>query len=98
MEPTSPKGKDLQRDSRYTLHCAVENMNGGEGEFYVTGHAARIDDPDLRAQAVQASPYTPQERYILFRLSVEAAFMNIYTGDDSGPRRWRVPEERSSSG
>jgi len=21
MEPTSPKGKDLQRDGRYTLHC-----------------------------------------------------------------------------
>ncbi|HEX3050658.1 MAG TPA: pyridoxamine 5'-phosphate oxidase family protein, partial [Aggregatilineaceae bacterium] len=25
MEPTSPKGKDLQRDPRYTLHCSVEN-------------------------------------------------------------------------
>ena len=23
MEPTSPKGKDLQRDPRYTLHCSV---------------------------------------------------------------------------
>ncbi|MCA1555037.1 MAG: pyridoxamine 5'-phosphate oxidase family protein, partial [Chloroflexi bacterium] len=22
MEPTSPKGKDLQRDNRYALHCA----------------------------------------------------------------------------
>src|SRR5690349_7759207 len=34
MEPTSPKGKDLQRDPRYTLHCSVENSNGGGGEFY----------------------------------------------------------------
>ena len=24
MEPTSPKGKDLQRDGRYALHCSVE--------------------------------------------------------------------------
>ena len=39
MEPTSPKGKDLQRDPRYTLHCSVENSGGGEGEFYVRGRA-----------------------------------------------------------
>lgn len=25
MEPTSPKGRDLQRDPRYALHCSVEN-------------------------------------------------------------------------
>jgi hypothetical protein len=23
MEPTSPKGHDLRRDGRYTLHCSV---------------------------------------------------------------------------
>src|SRR3954471_14481126 len=45
MEPTSPKGKDLQRDSRYTLHCSVENSNGGEGEFYVRGRGTFTDDP-----------------------------------------------------
>lgn len=31
MELTSPKGKDLQRDSRYTLHCSVEDSSGGGG-------------------------------------------------------------------
>src|SRR6185503_3217403 len=45
MEPTSPKGKDLQRDARYTLHCAVENSSGGEGEFYITGRATFSTDP-----------------------------------------------------
>ena len=29
MEPTSPKGKDLQRDPRCTLHCSVEDSGGG---------------------------------------------------------------------
>lgn len=30
MEPSSPKGKDLQRDGRYTLHCSVADSDGGE--------------------------------------------------------------------
>src|SRR5512139_3782747 len=73
MEPTSPKGKDLQRDARYTLHCAVEDSSGGEGEFYVRGRAILTDDPFMRAQAVKASTYAPEDRYILFVLSIEYA-------------------------
>jgi len=89
MEPTSPKGKDLQRDARYTLHCSVADSNGGEGEFYVRGRACLTDDPALRAQAIQASSYVPAERYILFVLSIEFAFMNTYEGESPGPRRWQ---------
>lgn len=89
MEPTSPKGKDLLRDPRYTLHCAVANSEGGEGEFYVRGCAALTADPEIRAQAVQAASYTPQDRYILFVLSVEYAFMNTYESN-GGPRRWQT--------
>ena len=92
MEPTSPKGKDLLRDSRYTLHCAVEDSSGGEGEFYVRGRAVRTDDPDVRAQAVQASPYAPQDRYILFVLTLEHAFMNTYVGSKTNIRRWQAPD------
>jgi hypothetical protein len=88
MEPTSPKGKDLLRDSRYTLHCSVADSNGGEGEFYVRGRAMLTDDPLVRAQAVQASSYTPQDRYILFVLPIEFAFMNTYEEGNPGPRRW----------
>jgi hypothetical protein len=44
MEPTSPKGKDLQRDDRYALHCSVADSNGGEGEFYVRGRAILTTD------------------------------------------------------
>jgi hypothetical protein len=90
MEPTSPKGKDLQRDSRYTLHCAVEDSNGGGGEFYVRGRATLIDDPAVRAQAVQAASYTPQDRYILFQLTVEFAFMNRYVEGEPNVRRWQA--------
>lgn len=90
MEPTSPKGKDLLRDARYTLHCSVADSSGGEGEFYVRGRAMLSDDPAARAQAVQAAPYAPEERYILFVLSIEYAFMNTYTGGEPGPRRWQA--------
>lgn len=92
MEPTSPKGKDLQRDPRYTLHCSVEDSSGRGGEFYVRGRATLIDDPAIRAQAVQAAPYTPQERYILFQLTVEYAFMNRYVAGEPNVRRWQAPE------
>jgi hypothetical protein len=88
MEPTSPKGKDLQRDPRYTLHCAVENSGGGDGEFYITGCAALTTDPLVREQAVRASSYVPADRYILFVLSVETAFMNTYVAGNPNPRRW----------
>src|SRR5215207_1332033 len=78
MEPTSPKGKDLQRDPRFTLHCSVEDSNGGEGEFYVRGRAALTDDPHIREQPVYASSYAPADRYILFVFTIEFAFMNTY--------------------
>jgi hypothetical protein len=90
MEPTSPKGDDLQRDPRYTLHCAVEDSSGGGGEFYVRGHASLTHDRSQREQAAQASSYEPQDRYILFILSVEFAFMNRYVDGEPTPERWRA--------
>jgi hypothetical protein len=91
MEPTSPKGKDLQRDPRYTLHCSVEDSDGGGGEFYVRGRATLTADPRIREQAAQASSYPPQDRYILFILTVEFAFMNRYVDGEPTPQRWQAP-------
>ena len=88
MEPTSPKGRDLERDPRYTLHCAVEDSSGGSGEFYVRGRASRSDDPLVREQAVRASSYAPQPHYILFVFTVEFAFMNCYVDGQATPQRW----------
>ena len=88
MEPTSPKGKDLERDGRYSLHCAVENSSGGEGEFYVRGTATRVTDPLIREKAVKASSYTPNERYILFVFTVDFAFKNEYVGGKATVQRW----------
>ena len=86
MEPTSPKGKDLQRDGRYTLHCSVEDSNGGGGEFYIRGRGTLSSDPATREQAIRASSYVPQDHYILFVFSVEMAYKRVYPGD---PQTWR---------
>ncbi len=88
MEPTSPKGKDLEADPRFQLHCAVEDSSGGAGEFYVRGRATRVSDPAVRAEAIAASSYAPADRYILFVLSVEYAFMNVYANGKANPQRW----------
>jgi hypothetical protein len=92
MEPDSPKGHDLRRDGRYALHCAVEDSGGGAGEFYVRGRATPVDDPLLRQQATQAASYAPQEQYVLFVLSVEFAFMNLYGEGEPVTRRWRAAD------
>ena len=93
MEPTSPKGHDLQRDSRYALHCAVEDNQGGGGEFYLSGRARLVEAVDLRQIAVQAATkvvYTPEERYILFELGLKEVLSTVY--DEHGPvrRRWQA--------
>jgi hypothetical protein len=95
MEPTSPKRLDLLRDPRYTLHCSVEDQNGGNGEFYVRGRAALTDDPNVRAEAIKVSSYVPRDQYILFVLSVDYAFMNQYIDGKSNVRRWQELEIRN---
>jgi hypothetical protein len=93
MEPSSPKGKDLQRDPRYALHCTVADMSGGEGEFYVRGRAILTDDPALREQAIRGATYEPAANYILFVLPVEFAFMNQYVDGQPVTQRWSSAEK-----
>lgn len=88
MEPTSPKGKDLQHDARYALHCAVADSHGTGGEFSVTGRATRVSDAGTREVARRIASYSPRDRYILFELSVETASSTVYQGDEIIRRRW----------
>ena len=90
MEPTSPKGHDLQRDGRYAIHCSVENASGGGGEFFIAGRAQLVEDPALRQIATNASSFTPADRYVLFELSLEHASSTTYDGGNPVRKRWRV--------
>lgn len=92
MEPTSPKGHDLRRDARYTLHCAVEDSSGGQGEFLISGKAIEVNSEKTRKEAFdQANQigYNPQERYILFELKIEEAMSTVYEGTEIKRDTWK---------
>jgi hypothetical protein len=89
MEPTSPKGHDLRRDGRYTIHCSVTDISGASGEFAVSGQARPIDDPALRAVATRLCPYTPSDRYVLFEFDPERAASTVYDGGRPIRREWK---------
>ena len=92
MEPTSPKVADLRRDARYALHCGVEDNEGGEGEFSVTGRAEEITDPHRRTAALgwaEAAGYKPAERHVFFEFKLGQVLSTTY---DNGRKRerWRA--------
>ena len=92
MEPTSPKGRDLRRDGRYSVHCSVTDTSGESGEVMVTGRAKLIEDPELRALAVKLAPYHPAERYVLFEFDVENVVMTEYKEGQAIRSRWKISE------
>jgi hypothetical protein len=89
MEPTSPKGHDLQHDGRFAIHCAVSDNSGASGEFNITGHAHRVDGAELRALAVSLASYTPADRYILFEFDIESAASTDYAEGRAVRRLWK---------
>ncbi len=93
MEPTSPKGHDLERDGRYAIHCSVTDSTGRSGEFIISGRAHRVEDSALRAMAAKFSSYSPADRYVLFEFDIETAASTTY--EDQGPVRhfWRATTE-----
>ncbi len=93
MEPTSPKGRDLERGSAFALHAGVEDDSGGEGEAVVTGFGERVLDPEVRRRAVSACAYEPRERYILFLLRVQEVTARRYRDGAPVTQRWRYSAE-----
>jgi hypothetical protein len=89
MEPTSPKGRDLQARHWFALHNGVPDTLGTGGEFLVCGQASLVDEPSRRTIAREAAGYEPEDRYILFELEINEARCNGY-GDVPlpDPRRW----------
>jgi hypothetical protein len=93
MEPTSPKGRDLRERGDYALHCRVDDVSGGEGEFWVAGRGRVVDDAAVRQLAATASSYTPAARYVLFELEIDEARSTTYM--DGQPRHDRWSEART---
>src|SRR5664279_588216 len=94
MYPTSPKAHDLRRGGRYALHCAVEDRDGGAGEFYVRGRAQQDLNPEDWELVRPGRAAEFGVKYILFEFAVEQAFSMIYVGDETIQDRWRQGGER----
>ena len=92
MEPTSPKGHDLNRDGRFAIHCSVTDTSGESGEFIITGKAKQIHDQKLRSLATRVSSYMPAERYILFEFDIESAALTKYKEGEPVRDRWKIGE------
>lgn len=92
MEPTSPKGHDLRRAGQFAVHCSVSDTSGESGEFFVSGKAKFIEDPDLRAVAVKIAPYHPAERYVLFEFEPESVVMTEYKAGEAVRQHWKIDE------
>jgi Pyridoxamine 5'-phosphate oxidase len=90
MEPTSPKGHDLRLDGRFALHSAVNDTQGGGGEFLLRGLARLVEDPDERARATAAAGYEPAQRYVLFELLPDELLVTEYQDGVPHSRRWRA--------
>ncbi|MHA2102955.1 MAG: pyridoxamine 5'-phosphate oxidase [Candidatus Hodarchaeales archaeon] len=89
MEPTSPKGYDLRRINRYAIHSNVNDTDGSNGEFRISGYAKLIEDDNIRKEAVEASSYKPNDRYILFDLSIEEAGSTVYLNEKPKYENWK---------
>ncbi len=81
MLPTSPKGHDLRRNSRYAVHCTVEDNYGGGGEVLVTGMAVSTEPTEADVE----------RGWIAFELLVGEVRSTTYDGEAKRPvsERWR---------
>jgi hypothetical protein len=78
----TPKARDLLRDPRCSLHSAVRDPEGSEGELKLSGRAEAVGDPDLRERPPGAWWVgRSEEEARVFSLVVErAAFVAWDTG------------------
>jgi hypothetical protein len=95
-----PKQSDLRRDGRYALHSETCPPPREEDGFAITGQAAQITDPAVRA-AVRAQVVAERDGKVwpsfdadaLFELRIEGCLLMLTKGDGpfpQGPTIWRA--------
>lgn len=94
---TSPKRFDLLNDGRYSLHCEVEDNQGGNGEFHITGRAVQVVNDTARSAASAAWPGSDpvEDSYLLFELLVSSAVHTVYRAKNAIRTSWTDDEVRS---
>lgn len=85
----SPKERDLQRDGRYALHSFPPEDT--DDEFYVTGRAAEVTDPEVRAAVAAAYENDAPPEHTLFHFDIDNCLLATYRARGDFPpayTRW----------
>ena len=90
----SRKALDLLRDSRCSIHNAVSDKSGGEGEFKLYGRAVEVQDLEERklysAALYDKIGFMPEEpEYHLFSIDVESASFAMIENGEWRREIWR---------
>ena len=94
MSWRSRKAMDLLRDSRCTLHSAISNRDGSEGEFKIYGRAEDVQSPEIRrtfaAALYQELGYQLEEgeQFHLFAVDIEAVAYLVIEGGEQKVQLW----------
>ena len=90
IDQRSPKRSDLLQDERYAIHCSVFESNGLSSEFMITGVAKAVNNPEIRARAVELWGVDVPDKYALFEFSIDSAIATDYAENRKpSRRRWR---------
>lgn len=91
----SQKTLDLLRDPRCSVHNAVSDRHGSEGEFKVYGRAVEVTDPGERKEYIEAmckkidAPLTQQE-FHCFAVDIDSAAANTLVGEEFQHQVWKA--------
>jgi hypothetical protein len=91
----SPKRGDLRRDGRFALHSFPAGAT--DDEFYVTGTADLVTDPDIKEAAGSAYHDEVKDEWLLFHLGIERALHSAYRFRGDWPptySKWPDPNGR----
>jgi nitroimidazol reductase NimA-like FMN-containing flavoprotein (pyridoxamine 5'-phosphate oxidase superfamily) len=86
IRPESPKRDDLARDGRYALQTFPPPRKESE-EFYVTGRAALVEDPETWKRAFADAKHLKSADEGLFELTIERVMHTTW-------EHWGTPEMR----
>lgn len=89
-EPDSSKVRDLSRNPRFHLHCAMSDSSGSSGEFQMSGKVTEVVAQSFRDEAEANCPFRPSSRAILYELKLLEAVATSYRGGRPERRRWRL--------
>jgi len=91
----SRKALDLLRDPRCSVHNAVSDRHGSEGEFKVYGHAIDVTDPGERQRYIKAMckkidiPLEQQD-FHCFAIDIDTAAANTLVGEKFERQVWKA--------